>query len=409
MPIDLGLSRVTRLLGYINNPHVSSYKSIHIAGTNGKGSTIAYLSSILTKSNVRNGRFTSPHMLYYNDCIAINNEIYPFTKFKKINDEVLHTNRIYEVGCTEFELLTVTAFKIFEVEKVDLALIEVGVGGRLDATNVLNEQGVIATGITKIGMDHEGLLGDTLLAIATEKAGIIKEGVPGVVDESNDQVVVETIESTAKSLHAPLFLVGHEPQAKSLVELSPLRGGYQLNNLAVALKLIDIVNPFLQGRITQDTIKQGIQSTVWPGRLQNLTLPNGLNILLDGAHNEAAAIELGKYLDEYRQGKGIIFVIGVTTGKPIGKLLKHIIQKSDLVITTGFTQPEGMPWILSYPIKDLQVEAKEYCQVDPIVDNDISQIFDHVKNLKIEGDDRKVVVCGSLYLCGDVLRMVSNG
>lgn len=445
MPIDLGLSRVARLLGYINNPHASSYKSIHIAGTNGKGSTIAYLSSIFTKSNIRNGRFTSPHMMYYNDCIAINNETYPLTKFKKVNDEILEKNRIHQVGCTEFELLTVTAFKIFEIERVELALIEVGVGGRLDATNVLqpgtisrgfrasgdiigesdrqtleleteseaNQRsgGVIVTGITKIGYDHEGLLGNTLTAIATEKAGIIKPQIPCVVDCSNEQIVLDTIMSQAESMNAPVYLVGSETKAKSLVELSPLRGEYQINNLAIALKIIDIIkeNSNFHSRITPETIELGISSTVWPGRLQNITLANGLQILLDGAHNEAAAIELGKYLQKYRDGKGIIFVIGVTTGKSITKLLRHIIEKDkDLVIATGFTKPEGMPWILSYPIADLQAKAGEFCQVDPIIiDNDIDQLFDHIKKYKLQGDDRKIVVCGSLYLCGDVLRLVT--
>lgn len=131
MPIDLGLSRVTKLLRHLGNPHINTYKSIHIAGTNGKGSTVAYLSSILTQAKVRNGRFTSPHMVYYNDSICINNEVYPLAKFKSISDYVQKENTSLRLGCTEFELLTVTAFKIFELERVELAIIEVGLGGDL--------------------------------------------------------------------------------------------------------------------------------------------------------------------------------------------------------------------------------------------------------------------------------------
>lgn len=394
MPIDLGLSRVIKLLGLLNNPHVC-YKSIHIAGTNGKGSTIAYLSSILTASKIKNGRFTSPHMVYYNDCIAINNETYPLNKFKKINEEVLYKNQLHNVGCTEFELLTVTAFKIFESEKVDLAVIEVGVGGRLDATNVLSPLTLLATGITKIGFDHEGLLGDTLAKIASEKAGIIKEGVPCVIDDTNEEIVKDTIRQKDKD--SPLYFVKDE--AASALHLSPLQGDYQMNNLSVALKIIEVTKL----PISQESIDKGISSTIWPGRLQNITLPNGLQILLDGAHNESAAIELGKYLETYRED-GILFIIGITTGKSISKILKHITTKDDLVIASAFTQPEGMPWILSCPIEEIQTASKAFCEVDAINENNLGALFDYVKRIK---QKRKVVVCGSLYLCGDVLRLFS--
>lgn len=392
MPIDLGLGRVIKLLGLFNNPHLS-YKSIHIAGTNGKGSTIAYLSSIFTASKVRNGRFTSPHIIYYNDCIAINNETYPLDKFKKINDEVLQKNQIHNVGCTEFELLTVTAFKIFESEKVEVAVIEVGVGGRLDSTNVLPPLALLATGITKIGFDHEGLLGDTLSKIAYEKAGIIKQGVPCVVDNTNEWDVKETIIGEGK--HSPLYFVKDE--AASYIQLSPLQGNYQLNNLSVALTILELTGL----SISQESILKGIASTSWPGRLQKITLKNGLDILLDGAHNESAVIELGKFLETYRE-ESIIFVIGITAGKAVSKLLQHIVRKDDLVIASGFTQPEGMPWILSYPAAEIQKQSQPFCEVDPIIEDNLSSLFDYVKEIK---GNRKVVVCGSLYLCGDVLRL----
>ncbi|KAK6465925.1 folylpolyglutamate synthase [Scheffersomyces coipomensis] len=439
MPIDLGLSRITSLLKHLNNPHINAFKSIHIAGTNGKGSTIAYLSSILTHSKIRNGRFTSPHMLYYNDCISINNEVYPRDKFNKINDFILEQNKILQLGCTEFELLTVTAFKIFELEKIEIAIIEVGLGGRLDATNVLEpfdpkaeyNGGVIATGITKIGFDHENLLGNTLSAIAFEKAGIIKANIPCVVDRSNDDEVLQVIKKKAQSESSQVHLVDGASESipppqlpqfqyeigSEVIKSSPLRGEYQLQNLSIALKIIELLNISKYVNISIDQIKQGISQTSWPGRLQEINIPKlNLSVLLDGAHNESAAIELGKYLDLQRsQNKdnetGIIFIIAMTSGKKIDTVLSPIVHKEkDTIIVTTFTQPEQMPWIHSYDIKYLQNEASQFVNdVDPIIENDISNILTHiVSKYRDNGDKRPVVICGSLYLCGDVLRYVDS-
>ncbi|KAK6458445.1 folylpolyglutamate synthase [Scheffersomyces xylosifermentans] len=441
MPIDLGLSRVYNLLKHLNNPHINAYKSIHIAGTNGKGSTIAYVSSILTKCKIKNGRFTSPHMLYYNDCICINNEVYPLSKFKKVNQLVQEQDRILQLGCTEFELLTVTAYKIFEIEQVEVAVIEVGLGGRLDATNVLEpfekgkvKGGVIATGITKIGIDHESLLGNSLAAIASEKAGIIKRIVPVVVDGTNDEDVLNVVKKKAAELQAPVTFVdglkesesedqdSTVPNVKDLLELSPLKGQYQLQNLSIALKIIEIVknqdHSFLNNengspKITSELIKDGVRDTVWQGRLQTVDIEElGLSIILDGAHNESAAIELGDYLQTIRKNhEGIIFVIAMTKGKSIGNLLRHITnRKTDTFIATTFSPPENMPWVASYDINSLQTDAKEYVEdIDDFEGGDINEVLKHVADkYKNNGDKRQVVVCGSLYLCGDVLRMVDN-
>ncbi|KAK6201596.1 folylpolyglutamate synthase [Scheffersomyces amazonensis] len=440
MPIDLGLARISKLLKHLNNPHINAFKSIHIAGTNGKGSTIAYLSSILTQSRIPNGRFTSPHMLYYNDCISINNEIYPWDKFKKVNDFILEQNSLLQLGCTEFELLTVTAFKIFELEKIDIAIIEVGLGGRLDATNVLepysetSKGGVIASGITKIGFDHENLLGHTLSAIAFEKAGIIKAGIPCVVDRSNNKEVIQVIQEKAQQQSSDIYLVDGINEssppptlsdfklstAKEVLKSSPLRGDYQLQNLSISLKIIELLTITNHINLTLEQIKEGIKHTSWPGRLQQITIPtlNNLSILLDGAHNESAAIELGKFLDIERHNNnnnnnnnnsGIIFIIAMTSGKNIKSILSHIVDKEkDTIIVTAFSQPDQMPWIQSYDIKYLQHEASLYVNdVDPLIETNISNVLKHVAtNYRHKNDTRPIVLCGSLYLCGDVLRYI---
>lgn len=409
MPIDLGLSRVLRLLKCMNDPQ-RCYKSIHVAGTNGKGSTLAYLLLILTRANIRNGKFTSPHMIYYNDCILINDEMYPLAKYEHISLLVEEKNRCFDIGCTEFELLTVTAFKIFEEEKVEVALIEVGLGGRLDATNVLpaavhGQHGVVATGITKIAQDHENLLGSTLTAIAKEKAGILKSAVPCVVDGTNAAEVLAVVKVRAKECHSSLDIITavSEPAA-TLISNSPLVGKYQLQNLGVALGLLHA----LKLLVSFDDIVAGIKSTKWPGRLQWVEF-KGLSVLLDGAHNENAAVELGKYLESKIRPQGIIFVVGMTGGKLVCKLLKHVARHDvDTVIPVGFSQPDKMPWIHCYAPEELARYASKYVKhVDRTCGESVTLVLERLQWRKQEGgDDRPVVVCGSLYLAGELLRAI---
>ncbi|EGV60690.1 folylpolyglutamate synthase [Yamadazyma tenuis] len=426
MGINLALTRISRLLSILGNPHVSSYKSIHIAGTNGKGSTVAYISSILTASRIRNGRFTSPHLLYYNDCISINNETYPLGKFHEVSELVKQQNKIHDVGCTEFELLTVTAFKIFELEKVEYAVIEVGLGGRLDATNVLepfggqHKGGVIVCGITKIGIDHEQFLGSTLSEIASEKAGIIKTGIPCVVDGTNSEEVLETIRQKAAECGSTVHIVNGttsssfseytQEQVQDLRSKSPLKGNYQLQNLSVALRLVELLKAKFSSQITKESVANGVASVVWPGRLQSVRY-RGVDMLIDGAHNESAAQELGTYLQSYRDEEGLIMVVALSKGKSVENLVKYIAnQQKDSIIGTKFSRPEGMPWVSSYGVEEVIMAAKPHFK--DVIESDDSQtvqdILDRIVALKAQGDSRKVVVCGSLYLCSDVLRLVNS-
>lgn len=428
MGINLALSRITKLLSVLGDPHLC-YKSLHIAGTNGKGSTIAYITSVLSTAGITNGRFTSPHLMYYNDSICINNETYPLVKFNKVSELVKREDKVHEIGCTEFELLTATAYKIFQVEKVDYAVIEVGLGGKMDATNVLspyrsgvNPGGVVACGITKIGMDHESFLGTNEGEIAAQKAGIIKPNVPCVVDSTNSEVVLEVVQKESQRNNSPLYLVDgiHDSesvgvekltpaQLQHLNTISPLQGNYQLQNLSVALKLIEIL--WNQGaKLTLSSITQGIKTTSWSGRLQQINVPGQQwSLLIDGAHNESAAIELAKYLDGYRPPEGIIFIIGMTSGKNMDLLLRHIAGKSDAIIASTFSAPEGMPWIKSYDVEAIQAQAQAYFnEIIPSSNEDsIGQILKKVSQIKTT-DPRKVVVCGSLYLCSDVLREIDH-
>lgn len=427
MPIELGLFRISRLLAVLGNPQARSYKSVHIAGTNGKGSTIAYLSSILTLAKIRNGRFTSPHLLEPHDCISINNETYSRAKFERVHGDVSLENDRHSLGCTEFELLTATAFKIFEIEKIELALVEVGVGGRLDATNVLEAAqvddvemsgGVVISGITKIGMDHVSLLGDTLVKIAEEKAGIIKKLVPVVVDSTNEHSVLLKIEGIASHLASDVIIADAQKMEsiQDFLKFSPLQGDYQANNLAVSITILEWLQKTSQiPELSRSTITEGIRNTIWAGRLQRIFDEyTGILALIDGAHNRAAANELGKYLRTYRaltNSKGLILVVAQSHGKSIDDLLEPVCDKTnDTVIATRFTQPKDMPWVFSDTEEFIVEEAPRHVNdVRQFNNLSMEEIFEALNSIRADGDTRPIIFCGSLYLCSDVLRYIRDG
>ncbi|ODV86611.1 hypothetical protein CANARDRAFT_27039 [[Candida] arabinofermentans NRRL YB-2248] len=416
MPIDLQLSRILRLLRILDFPQ-KSYKAIHVAGTNGKGSVCAYLSHILTQNQISNGRFTSPHLITRNDSIQINNVPLDFQKFLGIEQHVLSKDKEFGVGCTEFEILTCIAMEAFKMAKVKVAIFEVGLGGRFDSTNILEEEDVLCCGITKIGMDHEGLLGSTLKEIAYQKAGIMKKNVPTVIDGSNDIDVLAVAKQEAHDAGCQLLVASdHEDQRfGSLGSLkdyhSSLLGSYQSMNLSVALTISTIIQKSFP--ISKENTQKGISKTVWPGRLQYLSLHlekgKTLPVLLDGAHNTQAAIELGKFLDaEYRVDREpLCFVIGVTNGKSIDQLFDGLIHENDTVILTQFKDDiDGMPWIKPCNPNELAQQARKLTR-KVIVEADLEE------SLKVayETNSReaeKVVVCGSLYLVADILRINSS-
>lgn len=424
MPIDLGLTRISKLLSIIGNPHIKTFRSIHVAGTNGKGSTIAYISSILTQAHIRNGRFTTPHLLEANDSICINEIAYPRQKFEEVKNLVSSQNDTLALGCTEFELLTATAFKIFQIEKVELAIIEVGLGGRLDATNVLvppdaphdvSQGGVITGGITKIGLDHEKLLGNSIGAIAKEKAGIIKKGMLVVVDGTNEGVVLEAVRLKAKEVNATVIVVNSSevPRIEELNHISPLQGCYQIQNLALALLIVRLLrDDFGYDKLSPEAIKSGVERTSWPGRLQTVfDETSGITALIDGAHNENAAIELGKNLHSYRSSEdagGIIFIVALSRGKSLANLLKHVTRRdNDTVFAATFSKPEDMPWVDCYLENEIADMALPYVNdIRHMNLASVPEMFRRLQDLRKGGDNRPIVFCGSLYLCSDILRWI---
>ena len=299
-----GLERMVKLLALRGNPHLK-LKVIHIGGTNGKGSTIAFLKNMLVKMGLRVGVFSSPYLIHYTDQIAINGESIPEARLEALMVDyrsLLEGEHAHDLqGTTEFEIITAIAYDYFASEQVDVAIMEVGMGGLLDSTNVCQP---ILTGITTIGLDHVALLGDSLEAIAEQKAGIIKQGIPLVAGHIVPEALA-VIDQIAKAKQAPRLAHGDDYQlnhCESTVTgeifdyTSTLRQGrfqtgllglHQIENAGMALALLD---SYCQatGRELPDNalVAQALEETRWPGRLE--VVSREPLMILDGAHNPHA-------------------------------------------------------------------------------------------------------------------------
>lgn len=418
MSINLGLSRVTKLLGYLGNPH-ERLTVLHIAGTNGKGSVCSYLSSILQDHSNQVGKFTTPHLIEVTDSITINNKPISGSVYRNIRSNLEAINSTHQLNCTEFELLTCTAFKYFHDVNCQWCVIEVGLGGRLDATNVIPGDRKVACGITKISLDHESFLGNTLAKIAQEKSGIITKGVKyAMVDGSNEQAVIQAIEEKCKTMDCKLTItdpdcttphVDTKSWGRLVLEKLPLNGHYQICNLRVALAIMDNIQQRNLVSLSADTISRRLQKVEWPGRLQNMNFcydpvqKSTIPVLLDGAHNGSAAIELDKFLREQFGEQPLTFIISVTKGKDLKSLLGPLLRPQDKVILTEYGPVAGMPWISPMAGSDLLQNVKENYTANVEFKRNLHDVVEGMGEL--QQTKNPIVICGSLYLCGEVLRL----
>lgn len=416
MSISLGLSRVIKLLRFMGNPH-ERLRVLHIAGTNGKGSVCSYLSSLLQDQSSLIGKFTTPHLVQITDSITINNSPIPWDAYHKIRDELDSLNKTHRLDCTEFELLTCTALKYFHDVNCNWCVLEVGLGGRLDATNVIAGRLKAACGITKISLDHEAFLGDSLPQIAGEKAGIITQGVDfAVVDGSNDQSVLDVIKEKCDETGCALQITSPDVRNPAIETKSwgrlvfnslPLNGEYQICNVRVALGILDALQERALVSISSDEIFERLDKVSWPGRLQRLdycydfATKKVLPILLDGAHNGSAAIELAKFLRAEFGDQPLTFVIAITNGKKLDPLLGPLLRSQDQVIVTAYGPVEGMPWVHAMDLEELasKIKRKYTSKVKAV-----SNLRDIFSGLDEQTNHGPTIVCGSLYLCGDLLR-----
>ena len=410
--IELGLARISRLLG----ESVLPWRAIHVAGTNGKGSVCAYASSMLYACGVPCGRFTSPHLIDRWDCISVNEKIVEESLFRQIERRVQLVNRTEGIGASEFEILTATAFEIFAQEKIKIGVVEVGLGGRLDATNIIKDP--LVTVITKIGKDHEAFLGSTLSQIAYQKAGILKPNVPSVVDGTNQEDILNVVADVSRDIGSgPLRYIKEssgQPQSEIWALLS--RAAYQRHqqmNISLAYEAVTLA--LSQSQLSFESIQllTAVENTTWSGRLQmlHIGLLTGRSqpILLDGAHNAQSAVVLGSYVDDKLRGSGgpVTWVIALSKGKDPKAILPALLKKGDNLIAVEFGPVDQMPWVQPMPAEEILGKALVMAELDHGWATQGSLLDALRSATKISGE-RPMVVAGSLYLVSDILRLLRN-
>jgi len=367
---NLSLKNIKILLKKLNNPE-KDLKVIHIAGTNGKGSVCAMLSSILKEANYKVGMYTSPHLKDFRERFLINNKKVSkqeiTRQFEKIKPHITDQ--------TFFEVVTAMAFLYFKEKKVDYLICEVGLGGRLDATNVVNP---IISVITNIGLEHQEYLGETIEEIAYEKAGIIKEKIPAITGTKG--VALKVIKKVAKEKQAILHHDGRPIKA-----LLKLRGEFQLKNASLALETIKLLNKYHNLKIDKNAIKRGFLNTIWHGRLEFLSE----NVLVDCAHNLDAIKALKKELKQIKN-KNIYLIIGILKDKDHKKILKELTPLAKRTIITRPNIPRAQdPKILAKQVKD------------PIIIEDTKKALDQAK--KMAKKDDLILITGSIYVVGEAI------
>lgn len=401
--IELGLQRISRLVQATPTP----WKAIHVAGTNGKGTICAYLSAMLHASGVRTGRYTSPHLIDRWDCININERPVSESTFRRAEDTIAVRNKKDNVEASEFELLTATAFEVFTREKIEMGVIEVGLGGRLDATNVLDNKAV--TVISKIGLDHQSFLGNTIEEIAREKAGIMRPGVPCVLDGSNEPTVCKVIEDYAREIGTNVILSSSE--SSFLDELSPKDfEPHQWDNLACAYTAFHLAYTKLDSPLHR--LLPAIQNLAWPGRLQ-VTDIRGITgrrelVLLDGAHNPQSAEALARYVDGKlrRKENRVTWVLAASVGKDLESVLKPLLRQGDCVAAVSFGPVDGMPWVSAMDPQEI-LEAASGAGVNPSqLYNAGSDVAGALRWATEAAAGGPLTIAGSLYLVSDVLRLL---
>ncbi|KAI9712527.1 MAG: hypothetical protein M1812_006836 [Candelaria pacifica] len=410
--IELGLARIGLLLRDTHLP----WRAVHVAGTNGKGSICAYISAILHAGHVRCGRFTSPHLIDRWDCITIQESVVSRSLFHLIESKVKQRNEEDGIGASEFEILTATAFKIFTHERIDVGVVEVGLGGRLDATNILEKP--LVTVISKIGQDHQSLLGNTTEEIAYQKAGILKRDVPCVLDDTNPEGVRRVISSYARQIGAgPIIGAVHEYSNEVTRIWETLQRDdfeeHQKANIYCAFQAARIALENELGGTEPWNLVSAIKNIHWPGRLQttSIELLTGRvdSILIDGAHNAQSARVLSSFVHHKlrRPGHNVTWILAASQGKAIPDLTRPLIMAEDHVVAVEFGTVDGMPWVQPTAATTILEELKGQGGLGLRLNasKDVLGALRWATKIAAGGP---LVVAGSLYLVSDVMRLLRD-
>jgi dihydrofolate synthase / folylpolyglutamate synthase len=398
--IKFGLNCTANLLGRLGDPH-HQMRCIHIAGTNGKGSTAAMLSSILTEHGLRTGLYTSPHLVRFTERFRIDEkEVSP----ERILEVYGRVRRVVDDAepPTFFEIITAMAFQYFAEERVDWAVVEAGMGGRFDATNVIRP---LVSTITNVTLDHEEYLGRTLAAIAREKAGIIKHRVP-VVTGVRQPLVQAILKAASLRQDAPIFRLGKDFRAKRSTEGSlryeglkrrfpflklNLVGWHQFNNAALALATAEVLEKEGAFSLNPTLIQEGLLKVNWPARLE--VLQEKPLVILDGAHNPHGAECLRDALKYHFPKRRLHMVLGIMADKDLRGILRRLLPLAETVI---FTQPK---YARAASPESLRRLARPYIQKQYVIPEVASAI--QQANAFATPED-VICITGSLYFAGEV-------
>lgn len=394
--IKPGIDRMKWVLEKLDNPQNNIF-GLHVVGTNGKGSTVNNLQHILTKSGYHVGTFTSPYIIDFKERISLDGEMISeedllncASQIKPITDRIDQETDLGQV--TEFELITLIMFLYFgKIHPVDIAIIEAGLGGTYDSTNVFDAFAVICP---SIGLDHINILGDTYGDIAAHKAGVIKGGEAVIFAIDNKEARQVFLDQIAKN-HATAYEFGHEfnlsPSADALeftsllgkipqLELA-MPGQHQISNAALCIMAAQLLQKKMP-QITDDNIGQGLKEAYWLGRTELLAD----NVMIDGAHNRESVLALADVMKEKYPDKKVHLLFAAIDTKPIDKMLEILSQLGDLRVTT-FNYPNAYP-LEKYPEKYLKV----------------SDFKEWLKGIDLTSDDDFYIVTGSLYFISEVRR-----
>ena len=406
--IDLSLDRINHLLELLGNPHKSLPPVIHIAGTNGKGSTLAFMRAIAEAAGLNVHAYTSPHLVRFNERIRINGKIISDQYLLELITEVEHVNG--NAPITFFEITTAIALTVFSRISSDLVLLETGLGGRLDATNVISRP--IVTALTPISHDHAGFLGNDLKNIAREKAGIIKSGV-ACITAKQEPSVLKVIKHTAEDKDAPLSIEGQDwwvaikgnnlsimsPEGQINPPLPNLVGPHQIQNAGLGIVTLAALG---DKRINRQAVERGIKRADWPARMQRLTrgplcekLPKNWELWLDGGHNpaagEAIAATLGTITD-----RSVHLIVGLLNTKSPVEFLAPLLQYSKSLTAIEILDSDS-----SFSANEILEVAKKIgfqAKTAKSISTAIRKIITEEKLPSM------ILICGSLYLAGNILK-----
>ncbi|KAG5457962.1 MAG: Mur ligase [Olpidium bornovanus] len=435
--MDLQVHRVRAALARLGDPH-DSVPAVHVAGTNGKGSVCAFVAACLRAAGLRVGRYVSPHLFEQRDSVLLEDNLPPSPDSWLA---ALQRARAASQELTEFERATVAAFVLFAERTLDVAVVEVGLGGLGDATNVFSRP--LVTAVTSIGLDHTALLGSTVREIARQKAGIFKAGSPVVIGPQPERDALDELVGQARSvagtepfLVQPAKAVSEEgngdsgPAFSRMLETEilqdgqcprqfrfriGLRGDVQLENAATAVAVLQVLRCCHQGRfrsLTDAHILQGMSRARWPGRLDLIPSPVSPisdPILVDGAHNPPAAAALGCYLDatvRTQTSPNVRWILGISQGKDVSEILANLgVRSGDIVAAVSFSTPETMPWVKCVPPETV-VDYVLRTNARGVACQSVASAMECVENARTELTSGPAVLCGSLYLAADFYRIL---